>query len=439
MDAALEGEMVFASEFSVQVMAPNPKRGSTSIGISLLPAAPASESRRMAIVASLLWLFGGAQIVLFAAAIDDLTVRPLVTAFVAVSGGLICLVLPWSRVNKLWWHIPIAAGSAYPLVWMTSDYKSISMLMFIFALGFGVYFFWEKRAQVVGQIIFNMVCYTYGASVLDGQVRESFLSGLAPYPIILGVTLTLGATGHHMRRLREQEQHRHRSTVEALAGAIEARDGYTGEHSAETLVLVEAVAEELGLEETERIYVAEVALLHDIGKIGIPNDVLHAPGRLNDEQWEVMRQHPVVGERIVERVSGMEDVAKAIRHEHEHWNGGGYPDSLRGQEIPLASRIVLCCDAFHAMTSNRPYRKAMAFESARAELLRCAGSQFDPTVVEAFLRALDKGDIDFMRDRGGWLRPGSFESRASEWSDLERANGGVVEFSDSPVVRVNGD
>ena len=132
-----------------------------------------------------------------------------------------------------------------------------------------------------------------------------------------------------------------------------------------------------------------MALLHDIGKIGIPNEVLHEPGKLNDAQWEIMKQHPVIGERIVARIPGLESVAQAIRHEHERWDGKGYPDGLKGDSIPLASRIVLVCDAFHAMTSDRPYREAMPVEDARAELVRHAGTQFDPVIVGALLSSLD--------------------------------------------------
>jgi HD-GYP domain-containing protein (c-di-GMP phosphodiesterase class II) len=110
---------------------------------------------------------------------------------------------------------------------------------------------------------------------------------------------------------------------------------------------------------------------------------------LNDAQWEIMKQHPVIGERIVARIPGLESVAQAIRHEHERWDGKGYPDGLKGDSIPLASRIVLVCDAFHAMTSDRPYREAMPVEDARAELVRHAGTQFDPVIVGALLSSLD--------------------------------------------------
>jgi Na+-translocating ferredoxin:NAD+ oxidoreductase RnfA subunit len=190
--------------------------------------------------------------------------------------------------------------------------------------------------------------------------------------------------------LRSQAERvaQHRASLVALTAALEARDGYTGRHGEETVCLAVRVADALGLDGDERGEVDTVALLHDIGKIGTPNEVLHKPGPLTDEEWVVMREHPVIGERILRTVPGLESVARAVRHEHERWDGSGYPDGLAGEEIPLASRIVLVCDAYHAMTSDRPYRAAMAEEQALAELVCHAGTQFDPAVVDALVDVL---------------------------------------------------
>jgi HD-GYP domain-containing protein (c-di-GMP phosphodiesterase class II) len=133
----------------------------------------------------------------------------------------------------------------------------------------------------------------------------------------------------------------------------------------------------------ERIRTA--ALLHDIGKIGVPDEILHKPAALDKREWHVMRQHPVIGERILRAIPGMGRVAKIVRHEHERWDGGGYPDGLSGPAIPLGSRIILACDAYHAMTSNRPYRRAMSHTDAVAELSQNAGTQFDPEVGQALV------------------------------------------------------
>jgi diguanylate cyclase (GGDEF)-like protein/putative nucleotidyltransferase with HDIG domain len=168
-----------------------------------------------------------------------------------------------------------------------------------------------------------------------------------------------------------------RGAIGALALALSERDRGTGEHAEKVVALAGAVARRLGLdgEDVERI--AAAALLHDIGKVAIPDSILAKPGALNDEEWAVMRGHTVVGERILRAVPG-----------HERFDGNGYPDGLRGEEIPLGSRIVLACDAYDAMTSERPYRDAMTPEAAAAELRAGAGTQFDARVVDALLQYL---------------------------------------------------
>jgi diguanylate cyclase (GGDEF)-like protein/putative nucleotidyltransferase with HDIG domain len=176
-----------------------------------------------------------------------------------------------------------------------------------------------------------------------------------------------------------------RGAIGALALALSERDRGTGEHAEKVVALAGAVARRLGIdgEEVERI--AAAALLHDIGKVAVPDSILSKPGALNDEEWAVMRQHPVVGERILRAVPGLGPVARIVRHGHERFDGAGYPDGLRGEEIPLGSRIVLACDAYDAMRSDRPYRDAMPAAAAAAELQAGAGSQFDPRIVDALL------------------------------------------------------
>ena len=134
--------------------------------------------------------------------------------------------------------------------------------------------------------------------------------------------------------------------------------------------------------------VEHVALLHDVGKLTIPDAILRHPGPLDEEQWAVMRRHPVASEAIVREVPGLEAVAVAVLSEHERWDGAGYPDGLAGTAIPLPARVTLACDAYHAMISDRPYRPRLGPAAAREELVRCAGSQFDPEVVEALLTIL---------------------------------------------------
>ncbi len=179
------------------------------------------------------------------------------------------------------------------------------------------------------------------------------------------------------------------ATSTALLTAVQARDSYTGDHSMEVVKSAALVALELGLSEREVIDVKQVALLHDIGKIALPDGILRKPGPLDDEEWEAMRQHPVRGAEMVAEVPGLRHLAPMVRAEHERWDGHGYPDGLAGEDIPLASRITLVCDAYHAMTSDRPYRRALTPEDARAEVVDGLGSQFCPTAGRALLATLD--------------------------------------------------
>jgi diguanylate cyclase (GGDEF)-like protein/putative nucleotidyltransferase with HDIG domain len=176
-----------------------------------------------------------------------------------------------------------------------------------------------------------------------------------------------------------------RDAVEALAVALLERDRYTGEHSEAVIEMSAAVARNLGCSAQEVERVRAAALLHDIGKVAIPDGILHKPGPLTDEEWVLMREHPVIGERILRVLPGLGTVARIVRHEHERWDGGGYPDGLLGDSIPLGSRIIIAADTYHAITSDRPYREAQSHSAAVEELTRCAGTQFDPRVTAALI------------------------------------------------------
>ncbi len=179
-----------------------------------------------------------------------------------------------------------------------------------------------------------------------------------------------------------------RDAIVGLATTLLERDRYTGDHSEAVVELTVRVARALALNPDEVRRVETAALLHDIGKVGIPDSILHKDGPLDDDQWALMREHPVIGERILRAIPGLGGVARIVRHEHERWDGNGYPDGVSGDAIPIGSRIILACDAYHAMTSDRPYRKAMSHGDALRELRKSAGTQFDPQVVEALLGCL---------------------------------------------------
>jgi HD-GYP domain-containing protein (c-di-GMP phosphodiesterase class II)/HAMP domain-containing protein len=174
-------------------------------------------------------------------------------------------------------------------------------------------------------------------------------------------------------------------TVKGLAAAMEAKDHYTAAHADKLAEMALAVGRELRLDAAELRRLEYAAVLHDIGKIGVPGHILNKPGKLSEEEFAVIATHTIIGEGIISRIDYLRPVAQVVRSAHERWDGRGYPDGLAGEDIPLAARIVFVCDAFHAMTSDRPYRDGLPLETALKELRANAGRQFDPRIVEAFL------------------------------------------------------
>jgi putative nucleotidyltransferase with HDIG domain len=194
----------------------------------------------------------------------------------------------------------------------------------------------------------------------------------------IGSALQVGA-------LLERVERTFTDTVSVLSDALEAKDVYTAAHTREVADLSERVGIRLGMRPDELRTLRYAALLHDIGKIAVRGEVLNKPGPLTDEEFDQIRLHTVTGARMLERVEQLRAVLPLIRFAHERWDGAGYPDGIAKEEIPLGARVICVCDAFHAMVSDRPYRAALPFEQAVAELRRCSGTQFDPAVVEALL------------------------------------------------------
>jgi len=202
-------------------------------------------------------------------------------------------------------------------------------------------------------------------------------------------------------RMYENLQDAFVGTIRSLAETIDAKDPYTRGHSERVSLYSEAIARGLELTGEELQTIRYAGYLHDVGKIGIPDAILTKPGKLTLEEFKIIKKHPVLSERILKPVGFPFPVQPIVRHHHERYDGKGYPDGLAGEEIPLGARILFVADAYEAMTSDRPYRKALSVERAMQELANNKGTQFDPRVVDAFIRIIRAGDSNHRQMRKG--------------------------------------
>ncbi len=202
-----------------------------------------------------------------------------------------------------------------------------------------------------------------------------------------------GKNGNKKRGLPTVEQvleSTYLNTIKTLCKVLVKKDPYTRQHSQEVTHYALLIGKELQFSKEELMVLEQAALLHDIGKIGVPDNILKKPGPLSEGEWEMMRQHPDIGQDILQHVQVLHIEQNMVRHHHERFDGKGYPSGLKGEEIPVYARILSIADSFHAMISDRPYRKALPTETALQELKKCSGTQFDPGLVEIFLKAFEK-------------------------------------------------
>ena len=239
----------------------------------------------------------------------------------------------------------------------------------------------------------RQVSLSIGVTMLDGRtqgVGEAFAAAdRAMYADKHRTRASAKAAAAAPARKRPAERPaRHLSSLQALVSAVQARDSYTAGHSRQVVTLARAVSRRLNLDEEETATVEGAALLHDLGKIAVPDAILRKGGPLSAQEWAIMRQHPVVGAQMLGSIRELQHLAPAVRAEHERWDGDGYPDGLAEEVIPLASRITFVCDAYHAMTSDRPYRRALSHDEAVEEIERELGRQFCPSAGGALLEVL---------------------------------------------------
>ncbi len=191
---------------------------------------------------------------------------------------------------------------------------------------------------------------------------------------------------HSLDKLQEN----YFGTMESLASAIEARDPETGGHSHRVEDLIARLCHEQNLSNEQELQLKRASALHDVGKIGVPEAILMKPGALDSREWEIMKQHSMIGYNIIRKIPFLSDIAPIVKHHHENFDGTGYPDGLAGDDIPIEARILSIIDAFDAMTSDRPYRSALSEDEAATRLAQGKGTQFDPDIVEVFLVDLDR-------------------------------------------------
>jgi putative nucleotidyltransferase with HDIG domain len=217
------------------------------------------------------------------------------------------------------------------------------------------------------------------------SVHRTPLAALAMVPLLGLLAVFAGERRRRLESMLELSS-AYRGTALVLGDVIEADDGYTGEHCKSVVALTLDLAEHLKLSAERQRNLEFAALLHDVGKIAIPKEIINKPGKLDPEEWTIVKTHTLEGQKMLDRVGGfMRHVGLIVRSHHERWDGGGYPDGLAGEQIPIEARIISCCDTWNAMRTDRPYRKALDYDTAEAELRSAAGTQLDPTLVEALL------------------------------------------------------
>ncbi len=226
--------------------------------------------------------------------------------------------------------------------------------------------------------------------VLNIEETEPAAFGEADAVLVEAIAASLGVAVHRASLVADLEV-AFTTTLAAIASTVEAKDDYTANHGQDVAALAERVALRISLSDAEARDVRYAAMLHDIGKIAVPSEILLKPGPLNDAEWAIMRGHAAVGGELVARIAAFAHLAPAVRASHERWDGAGYPDGLAGERIPLAARIIAACDTYDAIVTERPYRPARTPQEACAELLRVAGTQLDRHIVESVIEELAPG------------------------------------------------
>src|SRR5438093_226903 len=355
----------------------------------------------------------------------DLAVNYLVEWVVtalACAAGVVCWVVPWSQIpaNRF---LPVVFGGLVMItvgVFATGGTHSHLTVLYLVAVVF-------TASMLEFRVALAVLVFSTSAAILPLLV-QGWNSAYVRSLIVLAVSMAVCVFTPALVRkaLREENQLAKRrrleleesylATIAALAAALDAKDRHTEAHSRETAALARAVGSRLGLDDEALRFLEYGALLHDIGKIGIPGYVLNKPGPLDDEEAAIMREHPVIGERIVASVPFLSRIRPIVRAEHERWDGHGYPDGLKAEAIPIEARVIHACDAFQAMSSDRPYRRARPREWILKEIAAQAGQQFDPRVAEALLTVIASGEVAVTSTAERAAHPDTRPPEAHAWT-----------------------
>ena len=282
---------------------------------------------------------------------------------------------------------------AHVTAWDAGPALLIAALASQFVVDFGVSataFALIRGASLLAQLRESWVyavdaALTPPALIAGETIHHTPVAALALVPL-LGLLAVFARERHKRLESMLELSNAYRGTALVLGDVIEADDGYTGEHCKSVVSLATEVAKRLGLSPERRRNLEFAALLHDVGKIAIPKEIINKPGKLDDREWMIIKTHTIEGQKLLDTVGGfMREVGLIVRSHHERWDGGGYPDGLAGEEIPLESRIVSCCDTWNAMRTDRSYRQHLPFNLAAEEMRAVAGTQLDPRVVAALL------------------------------------------------------
>lgn len=331
-----------------------------------------------------------------------------IAAFVAVAAsGLFRVVVrkaPPSRLLLTLGNSWFAIGPAAVFAIAGTEPRHAGALLLIvalfaqFAVDFAVSslrFWFDNGAGLVAQLrdswVYGVDAGLSGMALIVAEDIHRFpLAALGSLPI-LGVLAVFARERRDRITGLLELNNAYRGTALVLGDVVEADDGYTGEHCRGVVRLALALGREVGLSAEQIRNLEFGALLHDVGKIAVPKEIINKPGKLDAREWEIMTTHTTAGQEMLDRIGGfMRKVGLIVRSHHERWDGCGYPDGLIGEEIPLEARIIACCDSWSAMRTDRSYRKALSYEVARAEIVANSGRQFDPRVAEAFLRIIER-------------------------------------------------